>query len=141
MSSQSFLLPWSLNTRTHTHTHMHACTHACTHARTHAHTHTHTHTHTVTPKKASDKPSCLLQILEFFITQLSLRGIDAATQCYATSYSSVHTPREEEEYNRAKCTVVLRVLKFTAVLLTQHPKEVFSVSTHTKGTVFSGVPL
>ena len=136
-----------MHTNTHTHTYTHTHTHTHTHARTHAHphtpthTHTHTHTDTVTPKKASDKPSCLLQSLEFFITQLSLRGIDAATQCYTTSYSSVHTPREEEEYNRAKCTVVLRMLKFTAVLLTHHPKEAFSVSAHTKGTVFSGVLL
>jgi len=92
--------------------------------------HTTPHPNTATPKKPSDKPSCLFQSLEFFITRLALGDIEAATQCYTSPYSSVHTPREEEEYNRAKCAVLLRVLKLVAVLLTRHPKEAFSVSGH-----------
>ncbi len=85
---------------------------------------------TATPKKVSDKlkPSCLFRSLEFFITKLALAGIEAAILCYSSSTPfSVHTPREVEEYNRTKGTVIRGLLKFTTVLLSKHTKEAFSV--------------
>ena len=78
--------------------------------------------------KSTDKPSCLFESLHFFISKLSLHGLEAAVQYVQQGYNSIHTPKEIEEYNRAKCAVIVRVMKFATVLLDKHPSEAFTVS-------------
>ena len=61
------------------------------------------------------------------MSKLSLRGIDAAAQCFESTHAVVHTPREVADYNHTKCSVILALLQFVGVLLTKHPKEAFTV--------------
>lgn len=83
--------------------------------------------HLVTPTKPSERPSCLFISLDQFVSKLSLCGIEEATQCFELTHAVVHTPREVVDYNSTKCSVILALLQFVAVLLTKHPKEAFSV--------------
>ena len=105
-------------------------THGGGESRSHTHTrmHTQTYTHTAKPKKSTDKPSCLFESLHFFISKLSLHGLEAAVHYVQQGCNSIHTPKEIEEYNRAKCAVIVKVMKFATVLLDKHPGEAFTVS-------------
>ena len=82
------------------------------------------------PRKSHEKPSNLFQSLEFFVSTLALHGIEAAVSCFDSSLSTVHTPREVEEYNRVKCSLVLHLLTFASILLEKHTKQAFSVRLH-----------
>ena len=83
--------------------------------------------HAVALKSANYKQSHLFQSLNFFVSTLSLHGIEAAARCFDSQYSSVYTPREVEEYNNVKCTVILKLLRFLSVLLKFYPQEAFDV--------------
>ena len=102
-------------------------THARTHAHTHTRTHAHTHTRTAQPKKPLDKSSCLFESLHFFLSSLSPHGLESAACVIQPGATHVFMPSEGETYNRAKCGVGVRVLKFTAALL-KHPTELKTVS-------------
>ena len=81
----------------------------------------------VKPVRSTDRPSCLFISLEQFVSKLALCGIEDAAQCFESSHTVVHTPREVVEYNATKCSVILALLRFVTVLLTSHPNEAFSV--------------
>lgn len=66
--------------------------------------------------------------IEHFLSKLALCGIEAAVQCFESSQTVVHTPKEVVDYNATKCSVILALLHFVSVLLTKHPKDAFSVS-------------
>jgi DNA-dependent protein kinase catalytic subunit len=79
----------------------------------------------VKPAKQSENLSCLFPGVEQFLSKLALHGLEGASQCYESSSSVVHTPREVSDYNSRKCAVTLALLRFVTVLLTRHPKEAF----------------
>lgn len=72
--------------------------------------------------------SCLFSSVQFFLESLALGSIEAAALCFDSSVISVHTPLEVEEYNRAKCDLILRLFRLLGNLLNLHPKEAISVS-------------
>ncbi|XP_064405997.1 DNA-dependent protein kinase catalytic subunit-like isoform X2 [Halichondria panicea] len=74
------------------------------------------------PKKPLDKSSCLFESLHFFLSSLSPHGLESAACVIQPGATHVFMPSEGETYNRAKCGVGVRVLKFTAALL-KHPTE------------------
>ena len=80
------------------------------------------------PRKSNEKPSNLFQSLEFFLSNLALHDIEAAVKCFDSSLSTIHTPREIEDYNRVKCSLVLQLLNFVSILLDKHLKQAFTVS-------------
>ena len=80
------------------------------------------------PRKSNEKPSNLFQSLEFFLSNLALHDTEAAVNCFDSTLSTIHTPREVEEYNRVKCSLVLQLLNFVSILLDKHPKQAFTVS-------------
>ncbi|XP_078611931.1 DNA-dependent protein kinase catalytic subunit-like isoform X2 [Branchiostoma floridae x Branchiostoma japonicum] len=71
------------------------------------------------------KPSQLFTALEFFLSKLALSDIDAAARCFRSggSAAALFTPRETEEYNYGKCTVIVRIMDFFTVLLGMFPQE------------------
>ena len=81
----------------------------------------------VKPAKQSEKLSCLFPGVDQFLSKLALHGLEEASQCYESSPSVIHTPREVSDYNSRKCAVTLALLRFVTVLLTRHPKEAFGV--------------
>ncbi|XP_070581112.1 DNA-dependent protein kinase catalytic subunit-like [Ptychodera flava] len=70
------------------------------------------------------KQSNLFKSLDFFMTKLSLEDIFSAAKCFkSTMTGAVFTPREVEDYNKAKCTVIVRLIDFLTVLLAFHSNE------------------
>eukprot|EP00731_Ephydatia_muelleri_P028749 Em0020g393a len=79
------------------------------------------------PSQGTEKTSNLFRSVQFFLESLALGGIEAAALCFDSSVTSVHTPLEIEEYNRAKCDLVLRLFRFLGNLVNYHSKEAISV--------------
>ena len=61
--------------------------------------------------------SCLFGSLEFFVQKLALCGLEAAVSCFDHTLETVHSPREREEYDTAKCSLILHLLKFLGILV------------------------
>eukprot|EP00731_Ephydatia_muelleri_P036866 Em0341g3a len=80
----------------------------------------------VVPSQGTEKTSNLFRSVQFFLESLALGGIEAAALCFDSSVTSVHTPLEIEEYNRAKCDLVLRLFRFLGNLVNYHSKEAIS---------------
>ncbi|GFR68841.1 DNA-dependent protein kinase catalytic subunit [Elysia marginata] len=76
--------------------------------------------------KGSEMSKCFKSVAHF-LNELALGGIDRAAAQFNKSTDTVFTPREEEEYNRLKCTVIIRTLNFLCVLLAKHSSEVDKV--------------
>ena len=75
--------------------------------------------------KAASKPSQLFHSVEFFLSHLSLRGMDSVVRHDSTD---VFTPREEERYGVVRCNVSMTVLDLATVLLEKHTSQAFTVS-------------
>ncbi|KAI8501204.1 hypothetical protein Bbelb_212990, partial [Branchiostoma belcheri] len=74
------------------------------------------------------KPSQLFTALEFFLTKLALSDIDAAARCFEShGAATLFTPRETEDYNYGKCTVIVRIMDFFTVLLGAFPQDAYKV--------------
>ncbi|XP_078691376.1 DNA-dependent protein kinase catalytic subunit-like isoform X2 [Branchiostoma floridae x Branchiostoma belcheri] len=74
------------------------------------------------------KPSQLFTALEFLLTKLALSDIDAAARCFEShGAATLFTPRETEDYNYGKCTVIVRIMDFFTVLLGAFPQDAYKV--------------
>ncbi|XP_028413162.1 DNA-dependent protein kinase catalytic subunit-like [Dendronephthya gigantea] len=75
--------------------------------------------------------SVLWRTLLYFIEKLSLNGIEKAFECFPTTSDGVNThafsPSEIQEYNRAKCTVLVRIIAFITLLLQMNAKEYLEI--------------
>ncbi|KAK2178223.1 hypothetical protein NP493_553g02004 [Ridgeia piscesae] len=66
---------------------------------------------------ANDK-SVVFQVLSHFFERLALGDVgDAARLFTGDAGRDVFTPQEKDDYNRAKCTVIIRAMNFICVLL------------------------
>lgn len=86
----------------------------------------------MTKTGSTETLSVLFQSVRFFLERLAGAGLEAAIGCFSTTHQTVFSPREREEYNQAKCQVVLRVLQLAAGLLSNHPNEALTVSLSTE---------
>ncbi|XP_068717854.1 DNA-dependent protein kinase catalytic subunit-like isoform X1 [Montipora capricornis] len=84
-----------------------------------------------TTPKDGKKSSVLFVSLNFFLTKLALFGITAAKNSFTMGLSSakeeVFTPKEFDSYNKAKCTVIVRIMNFLTVLLQVSTGETFKI--------------
>ncbi|CAB4005561.1 DNA-dependent kinase catalytic subunit-like [Paramuricea clavata] len=75
--------------------------------------------------------SVLFKSLLFFIDHLSLHGIEKALEFFQTKSDGVNahvfSPNEIQEYNRAKCTVLVRLVGFITLLLHIDAKECLKI--------------
>ncbi|XP_022778667.1 DNA-dependent protein kinase catalytic subunit-like isoform X5 [Stylophora pistillata] len=80
-----------------------------------------------TSSEDNEMPSVLLVSLKFFLSHLAMFGITEATSCFTSGPSrgmgDIFTPKEIDDYFRAKCTVIVRVLNFLTILLQDFPQE------------------
>ncbi|GFO12449.1 DNA-dependent protein kinase catalytic subunit, partial [Plakobranchus ocellatus] len=67
--------------------------------------------------------SKVFRAIVYFLNNLSLKSIDCASKKFHNSEGMVFTPREEEDYNRMKCTVIIRTWNFLSVLLAKYGTE------------------
>ncbi|XP_041364232.1 DNA-dependent protein kinase catalytic subunit-like [Gigantopelta aegis] len=70
----------------------------------------------------------IFESIQYFLEHLALAGIEKAAMLF-TSHRTTYffTPKEMEEYNRAKCTVVIRMWNFLCVILGKCPKDAFEL--------------
>ncbi|XP_022110985.1 DNA-dependent protein kinase catalytic subunit-like isoform X2 [Acanthaster planci] len=79
------------------------------------------------------RPSVLFQSLQYFLSSLSLLDITGAARgieyggSKTSAFHQVFTPRESEEYNQEKCTVIVRLWDFLTVLLENYASDAVKV--------------
>ncbi|EDV28309.1 uncharacterized protein TRIADDRAFT_20924, partial [Trichoplax adhaerens] len=83
----------------------------------------------MSPEQIIDKAqlgSCkIFGSIEFFLSKLCLHSLDETVKLlYSKSTLQLFTPREIEEYNMCKCTTIVRLINFLAVLLQMSPTSI-----------------
>ncbi|KAK7506702.1 hypothetical protein BaRGS_00002177 [Batillaria attramentaria] len=74
------------------------------------------------------KGSQVFASLKYFVSELAQGGLqNAARQFPAEQDAAFFTPRELDDYNRAKCTVIIRMWNFLSILMAKYPKDVAKV--------------
>ncbi|KAL9956083.1 hypothetical protein ACROYT_G037506 [Oculina patagonica] len=85
----------------------------------------------LTVADSGKKSSVLFKSVAFFLSYMAMSGITAASNCFTPGSSSgkseVFTPKETDSYNRAKCTVIVRIMNFLTVLLQRYPQETLKI--------------
>ncbi|KAJ0059871.1 hypothetical protein NL108_014572, partial [Boleophthalmus pectinirostris] len=72
---------------------------------------------------AKDK-SVFLKAVGFFLSELATRDLAAAESCFQISEKTSHfSPREVDQYNYSKCTIIVRLLEFSAMILVEGDQE------------------
>ncbi|XP_043921659.1 DNA-dependent protein kinase catalytic subunit [Protopterus annectens] len=62
--------------------------------------------------------SGFLKAINFFLSELAMNDITAAEQCFsAPSKSTSFSPREKEDYNYSKCSILVRIMEFASMVL------------------------
>ncbi|KAG7330004.1 hypothetical protein KOW79_006226 [Hemibagrus wyckioides] len=77
----------------------------------------------------SGEDSRFLPALRFFLAELALHDLKAARACFrvADSTWSHFSPREQELYNYSKCTIIVRLMEFSTMVLLKCQKDVWMV--------------
>ncbi|KAI5763568.1 PRKDC protein [Gulo gulo luscus] len=71
----------------------------------------------------TETQSSLWKAVAFFLENIAMHDITAAEKCFGTGTTGHRpSPQEEERYNYSKCTVVVRIMEFTTVLLSTYPE-------------------
>ncbi|KAM9626909.1 DNA-dependent protein kinase catalytic subunit isoform 2-T2 [Trichechus inunguis] len=71
----------------------------------------------------TEAQSSLLKAVAFFLEKLAMHDITAAEQCFGSSATrDIPSPQEREGYSYSKCTVVVRIMEFTTMLLNTSPE-------------------
>nr|XP_004569583.2 DNA-dependent protein kinase catalytic subunit [Maylandia zebra] len=75
---------------------------------------------------SSKDKSRFLKALHFFLTELATHELVAAESCFPLGEKTSHfSPREVEQYNYSKCTIIVRLLEFTTMILAKGDKELW----------------
>ncbi|XP_037550083.1 DNA-dependent protein kinase catalytic subunit [Nematolebias whitei] len=76
--------------------------------------------HIVKPQhilNSKDKSS-FLKATRFFLTELAAHELTAAESCFSLGEKTSHfSPREVDQYNYSKCTIIVRLLEFASMIL------------------------
>ncbi|KAF4089760.1 hypothetical protein AMELA_G00069750 [Ameiurus melas] len=77
----------------------------------------------------SAEKSSFLPALRFFLTELALHDLKAARACFKQTDSTwAHfSPRETELYNYSKCTIIVRLLEFSTMVLLKCQKDLWKL--------------
>ncbi|XP_048384539.2 DNA-dependent protein kinase catalytic subunit [Stegostoma tigrinum] len=76
--------------------------------------------HLLKPNKlmGTYQKSSFLKALTFFLTNLAMHDITAAEQSFAYGIKGIlFSPREREDYNYTKCTIIVRIMEFVSMVL------------------------
>uniref|UniRef100_A0A3P9H2R7 DNA-dependent protein kinase catalytic subunit n=1 Tax=Oryzias latipes TaxID=8090 RepID=A0A3P9H2R7_ORYLA len=68
--------------------------------------------------------SSFLKATHFFLTELATRELAAAESCFLFGERTSHfSPREVDQYNYSKCTIIVRLLEFASMILVKGDQE------------------
>uniref|UniRef100_A0A6Q2XGP6 DNA-dependent protein kinase catalytic subunit n=1 Tax=Esox lucius TaxID=8010 RepID=A0A6Q2XGP6_ESOLU len=76
--------------------------------------------HIIKPQQilGSDEKSSFLSALSFFLAELATRELEAAEGCFSVGQrNALFSPRERDQYNYSKCTIIVRLMEFAAAVL------------------------
>lgn len=81
------------------------------------------------PHPGTGEKSSFLPALRFFLTELSMQDVQAARACYkmGNAGQSLFSPRETEQYNYNKCSIIVRILEFSTMVLQKCPQDLWKV--------------
>ncbi|XP_068160133.1 DNA-dependent protein kinase catalytic subunit [Antennarius striatus] len=82
--------------------------------------------HIIKPSHMIDSrdKSCFLKAVSFFLTELAAQDLTAAESCFPHGGKRSHfSPREVDQYNFSKCSITVRLLEFTNMILTKGGQE------------------
>ncbi|KAM3860678.1 DNA-dependent protein kinase catalytic subunit [Diretmus argenteus] len=67
---------------------------------------------------SSEEQSNFLKAVGFFLTELATGDLAAAESCFPLGQKTSHfSPRETDQYNFSKCTIIVRLLEFATMIL------------------------
>ncbi|XP_033988441.1 DNA-dependent protein kinase catalytic subunit isoform X2 [Trematomus bernacchii] len=73
---------------------------------------------------SSEEKSSFLKAIHFFVTELSTQELAAAESCFPLAKKTSHfSPREVDQFNFSKCTITVRLLEFTTMILVKGDQE------------------
>ncbi|XP_041924731.1 DNA-dependent protein kinase catalytic subunit isoform X1 [Alosa sapidissima] len=76
----------------------------------------------------SEEKSSFLPALQFFLTELAGQDLEAAECCVHTGAPpSLFSPRERELYSYSKCTIIVRLLEFTTMVLVKCQQDTWKL--------------
>ncbi|XP_031163630.2 DNA-dependent protein kinase catalytic subunit [Sander lucioperca] len=84
------------------------------------------HLHIIKPHHmlSSKEDSRFLKAIRFFLTELATHELAAAESCFSFGKKTSHfSPREVDQYNFSKCTIIVRLLEFTTMILVKGDEE------------------
>lgn len=84
--------------------------------------------HTIKPQHmlCSKDKSSFLKAVNFFLTELATRDLVAAECCFPLREKASHfSPREVDQYNYSKCTIIVRLLEFATMILVKGEQELW----------------
>lgn len=65
-----------------------------------------------------------LKAVRFFLSELAARDLAAAESCFPVGDRTSHfSPREVDQYNFSKCTIIVRLLEFTTMVLVKGDRQ------------------
>uniref|UniRef100_A0A8C7HZ68 DNA-dependent protein kinase catalytic subunit n=1 Tax=Oncorhynchus kisutch TaxID=8019 RepID=A0A8C7HZ68_ONCKI len=75
--------------------------------------------HIIKPQQIlGSEKSSFLNALGFFLAELATKELEAAEGCFrAGQRISLFSPRERDQYNYSKCTIIVRLMEFATVVL------------------------
>lgn len=67
--------------------------------------------------------------MRFFLSELAARDLAAAESCFPLGERTSHfSPREVDQYNFSKCTIIVRLLEFATMVLVKGDRKFWKVS-------------
>nr|CBN81784.1 DNA-dependent protein kinase catalytic subunit [Dicentrarchus labrax] len=73
---------------------------------------------------SSKEKSSFLKAVSFFLTELATHELAVAESCFPLGEKTSHfSPRETDQYNFSKCTIIVRLLEFATMILVKGDQE------------------
>ncbi|XP_041817022.1 DNA-dependent protein kinase catalytic subunit isoform X1 [Chelmon rostratus] len=82
--------------------------------------------HVIKPQHmlSSKEKSSFLKALSFFLAELATHELAVAESCFTLGEKTSHfSPREVDQYNFSKCTIIVRLLEFATMILVKGDQE------------------
>uniref|UniRef100_A0A8B9LWJ5 DNA-dependent protein kinase catalytic subunit n=1 Tax=Astyanax mexicanus TaxID=7994 RepID=A0A8B9LWJ5_ASTMX len=99
----------------------------------------------IQPQKILDsgEKSSFLPAVRFFLAELAVHDLKAASACFRVSDSGVSphfSPRETELYSYSKCTIIVRLLEFSTMVLQKCQQDLWKVCWNGTFSVMTRLP-
>ncbi|XP_029002542.1 DNA-dependent protein kinase catalytic subunit isoform X2 [Betta splendens] len=80
---------------------------------------------------SSKEKSTFLKAVNFFLTELASHSLAAAESCFSHGERTSHfSPREVDQYNYSKCTIIVRLLEFATMVLVKGDPKMLKLLEH-----------